>query len=59
MAETITIRKDGEQIGEIECYSNGTFMTTGMIGEGNEYPNFKSLLLGLQGFSIEMDDLFF
>lgn len=57
--DIITIRKNGETIGTVECYENNLFITDGVIGAGNSYGSLKELILGLQGFDIEMDDLFF
>lgn len=56
--QEITIHKDGAYFATIECYPNDIFQTKGGIGY-NIYASLKELLLGLQGFDIAMDDLFF
>lgn len=53
----MSIRKDGECLGHIEI-ENGQIITNGFIGE-NTYSNFVSLIYGLQGFDITIDNFYF
>lgn len=52
-----SIRKEGECLGHIEI-EDGVIVTSGVIGE-NRYNNFVSLIYGLQGYGISIDNFYF
>jgi len=54
----MSIRVDGKKLlGHIEI-ENGKIITSGVIGE-KTYDNFVSLIHGLQGYGIKIDDFYF
>jgi hypothetical protein len=53
----MSIRQNGERIGDIEIVDGGKITTSGIIGD-NQYDNFVELIKGLQGFDIKIDDFY-